>query len=50
MEERLKQLEGTFSIKSQLKRGTTIHASVPLNSGRDSMGKDKSTEITEPGY
>jgi signal transduction histidine kinase len=37
MEERLKQLEGTFSIESQPNRGTTIHASVPLNSGRNSI-------------
>jgi signal transduction histidine kinase len=38
MEERLKQLEGIFSIESQPKGGTTIHASVPLNSGRNSVG------------
>jgi PAS domain S-box-containing protein len=37
MEERLKLLKGTFSIESQPKRGTTIHARVPLSSGRDSM-------------
>jgi PAS domain S-box-containing protein len=30
MEERLKLLKGTLSIESQLQRGTTIHASVPL--------------------
>jgi PAS domain S-box-containing protein len=30
MEERLKLLDGTFSIESQPKRGTTIHARVPL--------------------
>jgi len=30
MEERLKLLEGTLSIESQPKRGTTIHACVPL--------------------
>jgi signal transduction histidine kinase len=30
MEERLKLLDGTFSIASQPKRGTTIHARVPL--------------------
>jgi signal transduction histidine kinase len=37
MEERLKLLDGTFSIASQPKRGTTIHARVPLSSGSDSM-------------
>jgi PAS domain S-box-containing protein len=37
MEERLKLLKGTFSIESQPKRGTTIHARVPLSSGSDSM-------------
>jgi PAS domain S-box-containing protein len=37
MEERLKLLKGTFSIESQPKRGTTIHARVPLSSGTDSM-------------
>jgi signal transduction histidine kinase len=37
MEERLKLVKGTLSIESQLKRGTTIHARVPLNSGSDSM-------------
>jgi signal transduction histidine kinase len=37
MAERLKLLNGTFSIESQPKRGTTIHARVPLSSGSDSM-------------
>jgi PAS domain S-box-containing protein len=37
MEERLKLVKGTFSIESQPKRGTTIHASVPLRSGADIM-------------
>ena len=37
MEERLKLANGTLSIDSQLKRGTTIHARVPLRSGSDSM-------------
>jgi signal transduction histidine kinase len=37
MEERLKLLGGTFLVESQLHRGTTIHARVPLNSGRDCM-------------
>ncbi len=33
MEERLKLVEGTFSIESQPNRGTRIHARVPLSSG-----------------
>lgn len=37
MEERLRVLKGTFSIESQPKRGTKIHARVPLGSGSDSM-------------
>ena len=37
MEERLKLLNGTFSIDSQPNHGTTIHARVPFRSGRDSM-------------
>jgi PAS domain S-box-containing protein len=37
MEERVKLLNGTFAIESQPKRGTTIHARVPLSSGTDSM-------------
>jgi PAS domain S-box-containing protein len=37
MEERLKLVKGTFSIESQPKRGTTIHARVPLSSGSDFM-------------
>jgi len=32
MEERLRVLKGTFSIESQAKRGTKIHARVPLGS------------------
>jgi signal transduction histidine kinase len=36
-EERLKLLDGTFSVESQLQRGTTIRASVPLNSRRNCM-------------
>jgi PAS domain S-box-containing protein len=36
MEERLKFLKGTFAIESQPKRGTTIHACVPLGSSSDS--------------
>ncbi len=36
MEERLKLLKGTLSIESQRRRGTTIHARVPLSSGSDS--------------
>ncbi|HEX4921740.1 MAG TPA: PAS domain S-box protein, partial [Candidatus Bathyarchaeia archaeon] len=37
MEERLKLVNGTLSIESQPKRGTTVHARVPLSSGSDSM-------------
>lgn len=37
MEERLKALNGTLSIESLSKRGTTVHARVPLRSARDSM-------------
>jgi PAS domain S-box-containing protein len=33
MEERLKLSNGTISIESEIKRGTTIQASVPLSSG-----------------
>jgi PAS domain S-box-containing protein len=33
MEERVKILKGTLSIESQLQRGTTIHARVPIGSG-----------------
>jgi PAS domain S-box-containing protein len=36
MDERLKILNGTLSIESQLKRGTTVHAFVPLSPGSDS--------------
>ena len=32
MEERLKMLNGTFSIESQPEHGTTIHACVPFSS------------------
>jgi PAS domain S-box-containing protein len=37
MEERLKLVDGTLSINSQPKGGTTIHARVPLGSGSDSV-------------
>jgi PAS domain S-box-containing protein len=37
MQERVKFLKGTFSIESQLQRGTTIHARVPLRSESDSL-------------
>jgi signal transduction histidine kinase len=37
MEERVKLLNGTLSVESQPKRGTTIHARVPLSSGSGSM-------------
>jgi PAS domain S-box-containing protein len=36
MDERLKILKGTLSIKSQLQHGTTVHASVPLSPQSDS--------------
>ena len=36
MRERLKLINGQISIESQPRRGTTIHASVPLNTDRDS--------------
>jgi signal transduction histidine kinase len=35
MAERLKLLNGTLSIESQLQRGTTIRARVPFSSGKD---------------
>ena len=38
MRERLKLVKGTLSIDSQPKRGTTIHARVPLRLGSGSMG------------
>jgi len=38
MQERLKLVKGTLSIDSQPKRGTTIHARVPLRLGSGSMG------------
>jgi signal transduction histidine kinase len=37
MEERLKLVNGTLAIESQLKSGTTIHARVPLRPGSDSF-------------
>jgi len=37
MEERLKLVNGTLSINSQPKGGTTIHARVPVGSGADSV-------------
>jgi len=37
MRERLKLVKGSFSVDSQPKRGTTIHARVPLSLGSDSM-------------
>jgi signal transduction histidine kinase len=37
MEERVKLLKGTFSIESQPKHGTTVHARVPLGSRSDLM-------------
>ena len=38
MEERLKLVKGTLSIDSQPKRGTTIHARIPIPLGSDSIG------------
>ena len=38
MDERLKILKGRLSIQSQLNRGTTVHAVVPLNPGSDDGG------------
>src|SRR5580692_4281879 len=37
MEERLKMVNGTLSIESQPRRGTTIEAHVPLSSGSESL-------------
>jgi len=37
IEQRVKLVEGTSSISSQLKKGTTVQVSVPLRSGGDSM-------------
>jgi len=37
MEERLKLVNGTLSVDSEPKRGTTIHARVPVASARDSV-------------
>jgi signal transduction histidine kinase len=37
MEERLKMVNGSLSIDSGPERGTTIHARVPISSGRSSM-------------
>ena len=42
MEERLRLVNGMFSIESHPKRGTTIHARVPLSSGRDSTSDSMS--------
>ncbi len=37
MEERIKLVNGTLSVASHPRRGTTIHARVPLSSGNDSL-------------
>jgi signal transduction histidine kinase len=37
IEQRIKLVEGTFSIDSQPEKGATLHVSVPLRSERDSM-------------
>jgi signal transduction histidine kinase len=39
MDERLKILKGTLSIESQLRRGTTVHAVVPLSPENDSRAQ-----------
>jgi PAS domain S-box-containing protein len=38
MQERLKLVNGTFAIESQLQRGTKIHARVPFSARSDSIG------------
>ncbi len=40
MQERLKLVNGSLLIDSQLKRGTTIHACVPVSLRNDSVGED----------
>jgi signal transduction histidine kinase len=42
MQERLKMANGTISIDSQLGRGTTIHARLPLNPRSPRTGSDRS--------
>jgi len=37
MEERLKLLAGTLSIETEARRGTTVHARVPLSAENDSV-------------
>ena len=37
MEERVRMLNGTFSIESRPQHGTTIHARVPFSPGKDSL-------------
>jgi signal transduction histidine kinase len=37
MEERLKLLKGTLVIETEARRGTTIHARVPLSAAGDSL-------------
>ncbi len=37
IEQRVKLVNGTSSIDSQLEKGTTVHVSVPLRSGLDSL-------------
>jgi PAS domain S-box-containing protein len=43
MEQRVKLLKGTLSIETQLQRGTTIHACVPLGSGSDAASAGQSS-------
>ncbi len=37
MEQRVRLVNGTFSVDSQPEKGTTVHAGVPLRSGSDSL-------------
>jgi PAS domain S-box-containing protein len=46
MQERVRLLKGTFSIESQPRRGTKIHARVPLSSRIDSMASGPDKGIT----
>lgn len=48
MQERIKLVKGEFSIASQVNRGTTIHASVPLRSGGSSARTAAVVEMFRP--
>jgi signal transduction histidine kinase len=43
MEQRVKLLKGTLSIETQLQRGTTINACVPLGSGSGAASAGQSS-------